>query len=799
MDVGSETASNNDITDIAITAVPITSSNMEVTTTTENSTSKLKIIIKISRTKKNISIDGSSTVKQLKDIVVKEFNLPINQICLTYSSKILNDDDDNINKYDIKDGVTINLVKQILQTNTTTSSASASSTIPKGTNDTLVCDNQTNTTQLNIMNNPVQHHQVIENSIVQNVTSNSDLLCSLLHSNPQMRNLMKCNLETSYFRNNRDLLRQKMESARNLTILQELMRTYDRILRNSESTPDESNDLQRINDNDVQKPIYSAPQKPFDINLFSQLFTGNEENTTISCMENTNPLSNSSTSGGTGTTAVTTASNRQQETTDTSKNQQQEQISQTIKNYISQLDQNVHLIQDVVNKPCMQSLMNSIATNPDIPRQMVANNPKLYAQIIDTLSATMKEQMRNLDVQALMKNDQVHEAIIQVQKDLKRLHAIVPNLFGAGGLLTGKFVQNIPTSIEAASAIDSDFHHKFELKFNTIYVHPLFSTAERQAIGDRIITAIEFLNTFFANDDYCTTIWTNIMNGAYKTITKDMTTSEICKILFNSSISSTKISTLERLIQQKITVAVIHLKAEASPQILDSCRTNEYATTTPRPNEEILIAINPLVFDKKTTGDGSDITSEASTLFLSILLLHELTHAAKLMSPQKNDTPKLPFFSTYSTPVCYDGGSVLERELFYGELHINKDSNYSDVKLFIVGQNNKHIKLSQSNIIGCLNKNNFKPLLALVVEPLELPIKRKRTTENTKTRTNYFETANEENQENQEKFIPLLQYHARNTYEQTYQIYPNEHFQCLLNYHCEKDTLTDQSPDDPVL
>ncbi|CAF1514343.1 unnamed protein product, partial [Rotaria sordida] len=79
------------------------------------------------------------------------------------------------------------------------------------------------------------------------------------------------------------------------------------------------------------------------------------------------------------------------------------------------------------------------------------------------------------------------------------------------------------------------------------------------------------------------------------------------------------------------------------------------------------------------------------------------------------------------------------------------------------------------------------------------PIKRKRTTENTKTRTNYLEIGDDENEENQEKLIPLLQYHARNTYEQRYQIYPNEHFQCLLNYHCEKDTLTDQSPDDPVL
>ncbi len=82
------------------------------------------------------------------------------------------------------------------------------------------------------------------------------------------------------------------------------------------------------------------------------------------------------------------------------------------------------------------------------------------------------------------------------------------------------------------------------------------------------------------------------MDGAHKKITKNMTTSKIYKIPFNSSISSTKISTLERLIQQKIAVAIVHPKAEASPQILGSCRTREYATTTSRPKEEILIAIN---------------------------------------------------------------------------------------------------------------------------------------------------------------------------------------------------------------
>lgn len=58
---------------------------------------------------------------------------------------------------------------------------------------------------------------------------------------------------------------------------------------------------------------------------------------------------------------------------------------------------------------------------------------------------------------------------------------------------------------------------------------------------------------------------------------------------------------------------------------------------------------------------------------------------------KKNDTLTLAYFSTYSKPVYYDGENVLERELLSDELHINKDSNYSDVKLFIIGQNNKCI------------------------------------------------------------------------------------------------------------
>ena len=64
MDLGSGTASNNSETDTNTTAKSTTSPISEVTTT-ENTTSKLKLSIKTPKDKKDILIDGSSSVKQV--------------------------------------------------------------------------------------------------------------------------------------------------------------------------------------------------------------------------------------------------------------------------------------------------------------------------------------------------------------------------------------------------------------------------------------------------------------------------------------------------------------------------------------------------------------------------------------------------------------------------------------------------------------------------------------------------------------------------------------------------------------
>ncbi|CAF1093914.1 unnamed protein product [Rotaria sp. Silwood1] len=465
-------ASNNDASNV--------SQSSETTTNT-----KFKLTIKTPKEKKDISIDATSTIKQLKDLVANEFNTSIDQICLIYSGKILKDDED-IKKHDIKDGVTVHLVIRAPKQDTTTNDSTSptfsrvqreaptrptptptqqpnpTGTFPFGLGGMPGMDNLNFTDmqqqlQQQIMSNPAQLRQLMDSPVVQSITSNPDLLRSLLLSNPQIRDLMERNPEISHLLNNPDLLRQTMEFARNPTALQELMRNHDRALSNLESIPGGFNALQRIY-HDVQEPMYSAAQEQFGNNPFAQLFTGNE-NTTTSRTENTDPLPNPWAPRNTSAAATPSRQTQQPSTSTTNTQQQQQQqqqstasalptnatgsspnlVSPMMQNYMSQLTQNPRLLENVLNAPYMQPLMDSLAANPDISRQMVtnnpmfANNPELREQMLNALP-TMMEQMRNPEVQALMQNREALEAIQQVQEGLQRLHAAAPNLFQAGGL-----------------------------------------------------------------------------------------------------------------------------------------------------------------------------------------------------------------------------------------------------------------------------------------------------------------------------------------------------------------------------
>ena len=301
--------------------------------------------------------------------------------------------------------------------------------------------------------------------------------------------------------NNPDLLRQTMEYARNPTALQELMRNHDRALSNLEVNLEAHRSL-RLNFLTCRrvsqvgsmhcsvsiKTCKSRCIRPLRNNLaiipsrnyllaiqvdeyfsdstcfHSSFVVGDLENPAAPRTESTDPLPNPW--GPRGDAAPGAAPSRPQQSS-TSQQQQQAAsaiptgaagsspglISPMMQNYMSQLVQNPRLLESVLNAPYMQPLMDSLAANPEISRQMVANNPmfannpELREQMINALPAMM-EQMRNPEVQALMQNREALEAITQVQEGklteifsqrdnlrffvgLQRLHTAAPNLFQA--------------------------------------------------------------------------------------------------------------------------------------------------------------------------------------------------------------------------------------------------------------------------------------------------------------------------------------------------------------------------------
>ncbi|CAF1604569.1 unnamed protein product [Rotaria sp. Silwood1] len=293
-----------------------------------------------------------------------------------------------------------------------------------------------------IISDPGQVHTIFNSLIVQGIINNPYLFCSLLFRNPGLLRSLLLN---------------------NPATLLELMCNHDCGLNNLISMSSCGlNDLQSIY-HYVQKPIYPGAEGQFDNNSFAQLFTGNEDLIP-------NPWARR------GADAVAASPLQTQQPTSSANTEPQQAaptisintsssspglISSMMQNYRLQLVRISCLLECVFNALYIQPLMDSRATYSDISRQMVANNPmfadnpKLHEQMINALPAMM-EQMRIPEIQALIQNQQVLEAITQVQQGLRQLHAAAPNLFQIDDLLSnlrfGPTGLSLPANNEPSSS-----------------------------------------------------------------------------------------------------------------------------------------------------------------------------------------------------------------------------------------------------------------------------------------------------------------------------------------------------------
>jgi len=231
--------------------------------------------------------------------------------------------------------------------------------------------------------------------------------------------------------NNPEILRQSMELARNPAAFQELMRTQDRALSNLESIPGGYNALQRMY-RDIQEPMLNAVQERLTGNPFAGLLTGNgQAQNPQQGVENRDPLPNPWAASGpaTSTTPGSGAPN-------TGTNASGTETGRTnapggAAGMMQQMMQNMGGMQNLLNTPYTQSLLDSLLSNPDLAQQMIganplfANNPQMQEQL-RAMTPTLISQLRDPEFQQVLSNPAALQAIMQIQQGIEQLRVAAP-------------------------------------------------------------------------------------------------------------------------------------------------------------------------------------------------------------------------------------------------------------------------------------------------------------------------------------------------------------------------------------
>lgn len=455
---------------------------------------KIKLVVKTAKEKKTVTTHESATIKELKEEVAKEFAVPQEQLCLIFAGKILKDHE-CLTTHNITDGLTIHLV---VRSSSSGSNREGGASTPQAPNQagaqTGVPPNpfagggipglsglglgsgtfaeMQQRMQQELMSNPDLLRQLMDNPFVQSLMSNPDYMHQLIVGNPQMQQIMERNPELSHMLNNPDLLRQTMEMMRNPAMLQELMRTQDRALSNLESVPGGYNALRRMY-TELQEPMMNAAQEQFGANPFASLLGSNPASSQQTAnvgnrgTENRDPLPNpwAPATGGSG--AEGSGANPLGGATSPGGTTTSAQLpppplgglggagmfgTPGMQSVMQQLANDPALVQNMLNAPYVQSMLQAMAASPDMANQIMAANPLLAGnpalqEQMRQMMPQFVQQLQNPEVRSLMSNPQALQAMVQIQQGMEQLQRVAPGLLGPGGTIPG----TLPGSIGASS------------------------------------------------------------------------------------------------------------------------------------------------------------------------------------------------------------------------------------------------------------------------------------------------------------------------------------------------------------
>ncbi|KAF2879366.1 hypothetical protein ILUMI_26813 [Ignelater luminosus] len=360
---------------------------------------KITVFCKTSKLKDSIEIDEDAPIKEFKNMLAAKLNATTDQLCLIFAGKILKDEG-TLQTHNIKDKLTVHVVvkSKTPNSNGTESASSDSSRLRTSVNlnaDSPDLSQLQSQMQVEFLRNPELLSQVFDNPMIQWIMEDPQGMSTLLTSSPQMQELMDNHPEINYMLNNRDLLRQTMDLARNPSVLQELMRTHDRALNNLESMPGGYDALQRMY-RDIQEPIYNAATEQF--NLHATDSSNNTSENPQQGTENRDPLPNP------------WFPQAQQQRAN-------EPVNPAMLNLLQQMAANPQHAQNLLSSP---NARETLGINPDALN--LNENPELE-QLLQTLMPQLLQQMENSDIRNRMNNpEDLLNNLLQIQQNMNALN-----------------------------------------------------------------------------------------------------------------------------------------------------------------------------------------------------------------------------------------------------------------------------------------------------------------------------------------------------------------------------------------
>ncbi|VDK43616.1 unnamed protein product [Taenia asiatica] len=399
---------------------------------------EITLKLKAPTQEKTVSVKDNGTIKDLREEAAKAFDVTPSRVCLIYAGKILKDEN-TLSEHKLQDGLTVHVViKRVsgqggLATTTSTPSSTAPSYSPSQNRpsgyDPLTASaarffssadasqssfaSMQQTMQQQVLRNPELLRNVMESPLVQSLVSNPEVMRSIMQSNPQMRELMEAsplalvlslrpdllvihaiakfrNPELSQMLTNPEVLRQSMEIASNPSLVQEMMRSYDRAVLNLESIPGGSGHLQRIYES-VQEPMLNAMQGGDANNPFADL----AGNTNRQAAPSNEPMPNpwappqqQQTETTTPTTTATTGGGGTPTTTTPSSGG-----GTTATSLLGGIPFNPDTMSSAFQAPYVRQMLDVMASNPETFEAFLSANPVWSAASQDP---AMRENLRRM-------------------------------------------------------------------------------------------------------------------------------------------------------------------------------------------------------------------------------------------------------------------------------------------------------------------------------------------------------------------------------------------------------------------